>query len=179
MRHTAQPRPFDALVADDDQGVRDLLTDFLGGRGLSVASAADGRAAVTALERSGGACRLVFADISMPGADGFSVLTAARAANPSAYVVMITGYGSLDTAISAVRLGAQDYLTKPFSLGQVDVVLKQATARFALEDRQRGDHETNVALAAVNDRLGALERQLRDLSMRLSARPSLRWRRSA
>ena len=174
MRHIAQPRPFDALVADDDQGVRELLADFLGGRGLSVASATDGRAAVTALERSGGTCRLVFADISMPGADGFAVLTAARAANPNAYVVMITGYGSLDTAITAVRLGAHDYLTKPFSLGQVDVVLKQAMARFALEDRQRGDHEMHVALAAVNDRLGALERQLRDLSSRLVARPGIR-----
>ena len=65
----------------------------------------------------------------MPGADGFAVLTAARPANPSAYVVMITGYASLETAIQAVRLGAQDYLTKPFSLGQVDVILRQATAR--------------------------------------------------
>src|SRR5215218_1467184 len=95
---------FEVLVADDDPGVRDLLTDFLGDRGLRVASTADGRAAVTALERSAGGCRLVFTDIAMPGADGFAVLTAARLANPSVYVVMITGYGSLETAISAVRL---------------------------------------------------------------------------
>src|SRR5262245_38579476 len=124
---------FDVLVADDDAGVRELLTDFLGDRGLRVASTADGRAAVAALERSKGACRLVFTDIAMTGADGFAVLTAARTANPSAYVVMITGYGSLDTAINAVRLGAQDYLPKPFSLGQVDVILRQADARFELE----------------------------------------------
>ena len=85
-----------------------------------------------------GRCRIVFTDIAMPGADGFAVLHAARAANPSAYVVMITGYGSLETAIHAVRLGAQDYLTKPFSLGQVDVILRagQRTARARRTNRR-------------------------------------------
>lgn len=160
---------FDVLVADDDAGVRDLLSDFLGERGLTVASTGDGRAAVAALERSAGRCRLVFADISMPGADGFAVLTAARVANPSAYVVMITGYGSLETAISAVRLGAQDYLAKPFSLGQVDVILRQATARFTLEGENRKLAEAPLAatLAAIEGRLATIERQLRELSTRI------------
>ena len=129
---------FDVLVADDDSGVRELLVEVLEARGLSVASAADGLEALAALERSAGRCRLVFADISMPGADGFEVLTAARLSNRSTYVVMITGYGSLDTAISAVRLGAQDYLTKPFSLGQLGAIVGQATARFSLSDRFPG-----------------------------------------
>ena len=157
---------FDALIADDDSGVRELLVDFLDERGLSVASTPDGRAAVTALERSGGRCRLVFADIAMPGADGFAVLTAARLANPSTYVVMITGYGSLETAINAVRLGAQDYLTKPFSLGQVDVILRQATARFNLEAENRLllSGPVAAALAAIDQRLTAMEGQLRQLT---------------
>jgi DNA-binding NtrC family response regulator len=156
---------FDALVADDERAIRDLLSDFLGEQGWRVASTGDGRAAVTALQRSGGHCRLVFADISMPGADGFAVLKAARAANPSAYVVMITGYGSLETAITAVRLGAQDYLTKPFSLGQVDVVLKQAAASLALEveRRRRADREVVAALTSIEKRLGSIERQLEKL----------------
>jgi DNA-binding NtrC family response regulator len=104
-------------------------------------------------------CRIVFADISMPGADGFAVLNAARAANPSTYVVIITGYGSLETAITAVRLGAQDYLTKPFSLGQVDVILKQAAARFALEQerRRKADREVVAALTAIEERLASIE----------------------
>ena len=162
-------RGFDALIADDDAGVRELLVDFLGGRGLSVASTPDGRAAVTALERSAGQCRLVFADIAMPGADGFAVLTAARLANPSTYVVMITGYGSLETAISAVRLGAQDYLTKPFSLGQVDVILGQATARFNLEmeNRQLSAGPLAKSLSSVDARLVSIEQQLRDIAARL------------
>src|SRR5262252_5081102 len=144
---------FEALVADDDPGVRELLVDFLSDRGLQVGSAVDGRAAVTALERSNGSCRLVFADITMPGADGFAVLSAARQVNPHAYVVMMTGYGSLDTAINAVRLGAQDYLTKPFSLGQVDVILRQASARQALESAN-----VRLADATLSASLARIER---------------------
>jgi DNA-binding NtrC family response regulator len=164
-------RPFDVLVADDDAGVRELLVDFLSDRGLAVASTPDGRAAVTALERGGSRCRLVFADIAMPGADGFAVLTAARAANPSIYVVMMTGYGSLDTAIHAVRLGAQDYLTKPFSLGQVDVTLRQANARFDLERQNRDliDGPLAVALGAINERLMSMEVQMRELTRHLKS----------
>jgi DNA-binding NtrC family response regulator len=151
---------FDALVADDERPIRELLVDFLHERGWQVAGAADGRAAVSALERSEGQCRLVFTDIAMPGADGFAVLNAARAANPAAYVVMITGYGSLETAITAVRLGAQDYLTKPFSLGQVDVVLKQV--RLASEkDRRKTDREISAALQAIEKRLAAIEEHLK------------------
>jgi len=173
IAYPTEPRKgFDVLVADDDAGVRELLTEFLGERGLAVASTADGRAAVSALERSQGRCRLVFTDIAMPGADGFAVLMAARLANPSSYVVMITGYGSLETAINAVRLGAQDYLAKPFSLGQVDVILRQATARFALEGENRKLADTGVAaaLAAIDSRLAAIEGQLHTLSSILQPR---------
>lgn len=164
----AEPKTFDVLVADDDGGTRELIVDFLRDRGLSVVSAADGRAAVSALERSSGRCRLVFADIAMPGADGFAVLTAARTANRSTYVVMITGYGSLETAINAVRLGAQDYLTKPFSLGQLDVILRQANAQFEADDRRRADDRLSTALSALEARLVSIERQLHDLAARLT-----------
>lgn len=166
---SATLRPFDVLIADDDAAVRELLADFLSHRGLRVASAADGRAAVTALARAGSSCRLVFADISMPGADGFAVLMAARAANPLAYVVMITGFGSLETAVDAVRHGAQDYLTKPFSLGQVDVILRQAEERAAtLASRDAASSApVAAALASIDRRLEALERQVAELALRL------------
>jgi len=165
MLSAERRRGFEALVADDDPGVRDLLVEFLSNRGLQVGSAVDGRAAVTALERCEGHCRLVFADISMPGADGFAVLTAARQANPLAYVVMMTGYGTLESAIHAVRLGAQDYLTKPFSLGQVDVILRQATARQALEHASTrvADPSLKDMLARIENRLTLMEQQLSSL----------------
>jgi DNA-binding NtrC family response regulator len=161
-------RTFEALVADDDTAVRELLVDFLTDRGVRVASAIDGRAAVTALERSGGECRLIFTDITMPGADGFAVLSAARRATPDAHVVMITGYGTLDSAVRAVKLGAQDYLTKPFSLEQVDLILQQADARWAAK-REPESAALATALAPVHDRLLAIEQILRDLHDRIAS----------
>ena len=79
----------------------------------------------------------VVTDLSLPGADGLAVLRAARQANASSYVVIVTGYASLDSAISAVRLGAYDYLTKPFSLGQLDVILRRIGDRASLERENR------------------------------------------
>src|SRR5262249_35197950 len=127
----------EALVVDDDADIREVLADFLRQRGLTVATAADGRAAVAALERSAGRYTLVLTDINMPGADGFEVLKAARAVNASAYVVIITVYASIDSAVRAVRMGACDSLAKPFSLGQIDVLLASIGQRLALERENR------------------------------------------
>jgi DNA-binding NtrC family response regulator len=153
---------FEVLIVDDNPDLRELLAEFFRERGLVATTAGDGRAAVAALERSAGRYRLVLTDVRMPGADGFAVLTAARLANPSAYVVVMTGYASIDSAINAVRLGAQDYLTKPFTLGQIDVVVRQATARFALEHENRRLTERGATntLAAIEERLTAIEHLL-------------------
>ena len=122
---------------DDDEAIRELLISYFSSRGLNVTGAHDGRAAISALERSNGRFGLVVTDLSLPGADGFAVLQAARQANASCYVVIVTGYASLDSAIYAVRVGAYDYLTKPFSLGQLDVMLKRIGDRAALEQENR------------------------------------------
>jgi DNA-binding NtrC family response regulator len=131
-----QPQ-WDALVVDDDESIRELLISYFSSRGLNVTGAHDGRAAIAALERSNGRFGLVVTDLSLPGADGFAVLQAARQANASCYVVIVTGYASLDSAIYAVRVGAYDYLTKPFSLGQLDVMLKRIGDRASLEQENR------------------------------------------
>jgi DNA-binding NtrC family response regulator len=154
MRGLRDAPAFEVLVADDDPDIRELLAEFFRGRGLPCATAHDGRAATKALEQSDGRFGLVLTDIAMPGADGFAVLAAARIANPETYVVMITGFAALDTAIQAVRSGAQDYLTKPFALGQLDVILGRATARL-------GSHGNGAAAAA------ALENRLIELETRL------------
>lgn len=162
-------REYEALVADDDAGVRELLVDFLTERGIRVASAVDGRAAIAALERTNGECRLVFTDIAMSGADGFAVLAAARRTNPHAHVVMITGYGSIDTAVRAVKLGAQDYLTKPFTLQQVELIVQQADARWTASTRDRETLDLAAALSPIHDRLFGIEQLLRDLHSRLAS----------
>jgi two-component system, NtrC family, response regulator PilR len=153
------------LVVDDDAGVRDLFAEFLRGRGFAVASVQDGRAAVTELERSNGMYGIVFTDLAMPGADGFKVLRAARTANPGAYIVIVTGYASIDTAIQAVREGANDYLAKPCSLGQIDIALQRA------HDYLRLIHTDRLIdrLAGIEQRLASIEAGLSRIQRQLGA----------
>ena len=181
-RTDAAAKAFEILVIDDEPEIRELLTEHLRARGYRTAAAGDGLAAVSLIQRSGGQFGLILTDLSLPGLDGLAVLKAARAASPSAQVVIITGYASLDSAIAAVRLGAYDYLTKPFSLGQIDVLLARVEDRLALEAENRAllrridTRETETAhtatdrLGALEGRLASIEQALRDLTSELTRR---------
>lgn len=128
---------FEVLVVDDEPAARELLLEFFHSRGFTVTGAQDGRAAIATLQRSNGSYGLIITDLSLPGADGFAVLQAARQSNPAAYVVIVTGYASLDSAIRAVRVGAYDYLTKPFSLSQLEIILDRIQDRIELQETNR------------------------------------------
>lgn len=171
-----------ALVVDDEDGVRELLAEHLAARGIQVTAVADGVAAIEEIGRQAGRYGLVFADLHLPKSDGMAVLEAARAANASAYVVIITGYATLDTAIRAVRLGAYDYVTKPFSLGQIDVILKRIEDRVSLESENRrllhrmdtreveSAHGVRDRLTAIEGRLAAIDALLREMAAELTRR---------
>jgi DNA-binding NtrC family response regulator len=169
--------PWDVMIVDDDEGIRELIVSFFQTHGMPVTAAQDGRAAILALERSAGRYGMVITDLNLPGADGFAVLEAARRVNPSCYVVIVTGYASLDSAILAVRGGAYDYLPKPFSLGQLDVILKRISDRASLEEENRrlasaGAPALPLAPAAspdVDDRLAAIESSLARIEACLGA----------
>jgi DNA-binding NtrC family response regulator len=160
------------LVVEDEADVRELLVEYFRARGYVVAGAADGRTAIAALERD--TFDLVLTDLQLPGADGLAVLAAARRLHPAIHVVIVTGFASLDSAIQAVRLGAYDYLTKPFSLGQIDVVLRRIdafadlqaenarlTQRLAQQDGTDLRHAFLMRLEAIENRLTRIEGALR------------------
>lgn len=151
---------FDVLVVDDESETREVLSEFCRTLGLAVTAADDGRSAITAIRRAPAQFRVVLTDIWMRGADGFEVLKAARDANPSSYVVMITGYATLDSALRAVREGAYDYLPKPFALGQLEVVFSRIRDRMTLESENR-------ALARQVDGVRGTAAPQRDVSRRL------------
>ena len=173
-----QRNPFDVLVVDDERDIRELLTDFFRTQSFAVASAADGRAAIREIERAPARFGLVLTDLKLPGADGLEVLARARTVNPSTAVVIVTGYATLDSAIQAVRLGAYDYLTKPFALGQLEILLNRVVDRFQLESENRhlarmadrrdaGEATLSAARRdALDRRLDRLEALIRDLSAR-------------
>ena len=175
------------LVVDDEPDVRELLVECFRHKGLDVCEAADGDAAIELLHGAPSQFGLVITDLQLPGRDGLDVLRAARHANPSCAVVIVTGYASLHSAIEAVRLGAYDYLTKPFSLGQIDVILHRLEERRALESenrrllRQAARRESGEGSAvwlarveAIEARLARIETAILDLRDRRASPASLR-----
>lgn len=141
---TEAAESLEVLLVDDELATLHLLEQFCRTRNLSVTTASDGRAAIDLLDQNPARFRIVLTDINTPGADGFDVLRTAR--NGNRYVVMITGYATLDSAVRAVREGAYDYLAKPFSLGQLDMMLARIRQLLALECEIR---DLRSRLAAV------------------------------
>jgi len=158
---------------DDEPPIRELLVEYFRERGHEVTALANGDEAIHELERRASAYSLVITDLQLPGTDGLGVLKTARNLNPGAMVIIITGYASIESAIAAVRLGAYDYLTKPFSLGQLDVIVQRAAERQALEAENRqltrqieghgpagGGWLLAERLAAIDHRLARIEQLL-------------------
>ncbi len=109
------------LVVDDEELIRDLLKMVLMDEGYTVVTATDGEEAIQRLESS--PFDLVITDLVMPKVNGVEVLRAAKRIDPNYPVMVITGYPSVETVTKLVRLGAGDYLTKPFNLDVVKVTV--------------------------------------------------------
>ena len=99
------------LIADDEDGVRESLAEVLGEEGYRVTQVADGTAALAALAKED--FDVIISDVRMPGADGLEVLQRAREQCPQSMVLLMTAHATVDTAVQALRRGAQDYLLKP------------------------------------------------------------------
>ncbi len=123
------------LVVDDEAGVRTSLEAILGDEGYRVATAASGEDGLTAA-----AARrfdLVLLDVWLPGADGLETLARLHEADPQLPVVMISGHGTIETAVKAVRLGARDFVEKPLSLEKTLLVVRNALSQRRLEAEVR------------------------------------------
>jgi two-component system response regulator PilR (NtrC family) len=118
------------LVADDERSMRELQTIVLGREGYEVVLAESGAEALRALQRH--ALDLVISDIRMPDMSGVEVLRAARLGDPDVPVVMMTAFASTDTAVEALRLGASDYVTKPFDVDELKIVVRNVLERRTL-----------------------------------------------
>jgi two-component system response regulator AtoC len=112
------------LVVDDERLIRQSLEKRLGEEGYEVISADNGRAAISLVEEE--APELVILDLKLPDLNGIEVLKRLREIEKNLTVLIITAYGSIDTAIAAIRSGAYDYLTKPFDLETILLSVRQA-----------------------------------------------------
>ncbi len=134
------------LVIDDEENMRHMLKAMLSKLGYQVDTAADGRKAMEKVTE--GAFDFILCDIIMPNMDGMAFLKSAGARLDATTVIMMSAYGSMDVAIEAMKLGAYDYISKPFKSDEVHLTLKKAEERenlrrenFFLKERIRNIKE--------------------------------------
>lgn len=118
------------LLAEDEENLGSLLETFLRGRGHLVTRVRDGRAALDALRAQ--AFDVALLDIVMPEMDGLEVLRAVGGLPVPPEAVVMTGNGTIDTALTAMQLGAYDYVTKPYRMAEVDLLVLRAAEKFSL-----------------------------------------------
>jgi len=126
---TSRPR---LLVVDDDRAILTLVGTIALAEGFDVATTVDGTDAMNQLRQR--RADLVLVDLRMPGVSGLDVLRAIRAINRRSHVVLMSGFATIDSAVEAVKLGARDYLTKPFDLRRLRQLL--ASVREEADERR-------------------------------------------
>ena len=141
---TTGPR-IKVLIAEDEEHLGTILEQFLLGRGYQVTVTRDGASALAALRSE--AYDVALLDIVMPEMDGLEVLRHIREEPNHPEVIIITGNGTIETAITAIRLGAYDYLSKPYRMAEIDVLVRRAW------ERRRLAHEN----AQLHHRLSRLD----------------------
>ncbi|HEU5055192.1 MAG TPA: sigma-54 dependent transcriptional regulator [Kofleriaceae bacterium] len=132
------------LIVDDEANARTALAELLRDEGFQVETAADGFKALPKLEDFGP--DLLLTDLKMPGLDGLELMRRARENDPEIAAVVMTAYGAIDTAVSAMRQGAADYLTKPINVDELLIVMDRVL------ERQRLHRESGMLRERLSER---------------------------
>ena len=118
------------LVVDDELSMREFLSILLEGEGYRVDQAECAEEALECFGRS--SYDMVLSDVSMPGLGGIELLSRIKAQAPETAVLMITAFSAADEAVEAMKLGAYDYLSKPFKVEEIKVLVKKALEKRSL-----------------------------------------------
>ncbi len=157
------------LVVDDEQSMRDFLAILLKKEGHEVVTAGNGSDAIRAIQAE--IFDLVITDVKMPGADGMDVLKAIKEISPETVVIMITAFATTETAVEAMKLGAYDYIIKPFKVDELKLIINNSLEKRFLrkenillkrEIKSRAGFENFIGKSAPMLKIFALIRQVAD-----------------
>lgn len=157
------------LVIDDEQGMRDFLSIMLKKEGYEVVAAENGEHALKAIQAD--IYDLVITDVKMPKVDGIEVLRTIKEVSPETVVIVITAFATTDTAVQAMKLGAYDYITKPFKVDEIKLIIQKALEKHHLrkenillkrEIAARAGFENFIGKSAAMQKVFALIRQVAD-----------------
>ncbi len=133
------------LVVDDEKVMQDVMRDILEDAGYKVDVESNGEGGLARLKNKEYA--VVFADIRMPKIDGMEFLRRAKHLMPDIEVIMMTGFATVDIAVEAMKLGALDFITKPFNLDHIRIVAARAIERTMLKKQaQEGEYYKKISL---------------------------------
>jgi len=149
------------LIVDDEKNIRAHLTTFFEGCGHDVRAAEGGPQALTLLSEEPG-FDLVLTDYRMAEMNGYELLQHIKARDPDIPVILMTAYATVDNAVAAIKAGAYDYLTKPFSLDQVQHAVERALETRRLRTENRELRETVEDRPFLQSRSPAMRRLLQD-----------------
>ena len=127
--------PIHVLVVDDEQNIRQLCTEVAAQSGMKVTAVATAIAALDVLENS--AIDILLTDLKLRESDGLDLISQIHDSHPEVAVIVVTGYGSIDSAVSATRLGAVDYVTKPFRVEELRTRLERVAQAVELQQENR------------------------------------------
>ncbi|MBI5233455.1 MAG: response regulator [Deltaproteobacteria bacterium] len=130
-----EKRPDRILIVDDDRSIREALFDYLSEKNYQVETADSGDVALEAIKSKG--FDVVLTDLMLPGMDGIEVMRLVREYDQDIAVILMTGFGSIESAMSAIKEGAYDYLAKPFKLDEMLVTVKNACEKVYLKRRNK------------------------------------------
>ena len=153
----------DMLIVDDDKSLCEMLNDmFSQETEIGVTSTNNGLDAIEEIGKKN--FDLILTDLMMPGANGIEVLKTAKEINEGVHVIIVTGFASLETAMEAIRRGAYDYITKPFKLDEIRIVVQNACEKIRLLRENRALIEN---LEQVYQELKTLKSSREELSVRV------------
>jgi two-component system, NtrC family, response regulator PilR len=130
------------LIVEDEKSMREILKMLLEEENYEIVTASNGIEGISSIEKD--IFDLVITDMKMPKADGFEVLKKIKEISPETIVIMITAFGTTETAIEAMKLGAYDYIHKPFNIDQIRIVVRKAL------DKKRLSEELSVLKSKVD-----------------------------
>jgi two-component system response regulator PilR (NtrC family) len=140
------------LIVDDEKGYREVLSVVFGAEGYDVATAVHGRAAVAHIKKE--QCDLIISDVRMPDMDGIEMLRRVREIDGEIGVVMMTAFGTIDTAREAFKLGADDFIQKPFNNDELKVIVRRTLERRRLAAENRALKEAQLRSGAIENIIG-------------------------
>jgi DNA-binding NtrC family response regulator len=137
------PSPLTTLVVDDEEAIRESLAAWLTKDGYRVSTAESADAALARIARQ--TYDLYLVDIKMPGMDGIELLTRIKEGQPDALIIIITAHGTVQTAVEAMKRGANDYICKPFDPEELSLIMERLAATKALREENTALREQLMA----------------------------------